>query len=148
MILLSRENLDPFQEYTDDEIWRVLEETDCRSIVDSLDEIINDEGSNLSSGQRQLLCFARAILKKSPILIMDEATSSLDVQKEATIVDYIRKSNQTVISIAHRVNSLLDYDRIVVLDSGRIAEEGSPKKLMSKENGLFRSLIENENGRQ
>uniref|UniRef100_T1KHX7 Uncharacterized protein n=2 Tax=Tetranychus urticae TaxID=32264 RepID=T1KHX7_TETUR len=141
-----RENLDPFQEYSDDEIWRVLEETDCRSIVDSLDEVISDEGSNLSSGQRQLLCFARAILKKSPILIMDEATSSLDVQKESAIVDYIRKSNRTVISIAHRLNSLLDYDRIIVLDSGKIVEEGFPKKLLTKENGIFRSLLESEKG--
>ncbi|XP_074600441.1 ATP-binding cassette sub-family C member 9-like isoform X2 [Brevipalpus obovatus] len=139
-----RENLDPFNEHSDEKIWRVLEELDLRGLASNLYENINTEAIGLSLGQQQLICFSRALLKDSPILILDEATSSLDAQKEGLVMDLVKRMNKTVISIAHRTTTLLDFDRVIVLEKGSIVEDGRPQDLLAKKEGLFRFLLRSE----
>lgn len=103
---------------------------------------------NLSSGQRQLLSLARALLAPSNILVLDEATSAIDIQTDALIQETLRSSvfaNRTIITIAHRINTILDSDRVVVLEKGTVKEVGTPMELMNKGReqggGLFWSLV-------
>eukprot|EP01017_Pseudomicrothorax_dubius_P035126 TRINITY_DN4883_c0_g1_i2.p1 TRINITY_DN4883_c0_g1~~TRINITY_DN4883_c0_g1_i2.p1 ORF type:complete len:1425 (+),score=392.81 TRINITY_DN4883_c0_g1_i2:120-4394(+) len=108
---------------------------------------VDDGGSNYSVGQRQLLCMARALVRRSKILLMDEATASIDQLTDSLIQKMIKTEfkNATVITIAHRLNTIIQYDRILVLSSGNIVEYDSPLNLMDKQDGTFASLI-NENG--
>lgn len=141
-----RQNLDPFDEYSDDELWRVLELSHLKVHVETmegkLETKINEGGSNLSAGQRQLMCLGRALLHRSNVLVLDEATSSVDVQTDKWIQDTIRTEckNKTIITIAHRLNTIIDSDRIIVLEKGSIAEFDSPAKLLENEDSLFYSL--------
>jgi ATP-binding cassette subfamily C (CFTR/MRP) protein 4 len=133
-----RFNLDPFERYTDDELWTALEKVELKKIVSSsvlkLQEQVSENGSNWSVGERQLICLARAILKNTKLIIMDEATSSVDVNTDNLIQQAIRKEfrDSTVLTIAHRLDTIIDFDRVLVLDSGRIVEFGSPKELLLK----------------
>ena len=100
------------------------------------------DGENFSVGQRQLLCLARALIKKSRILVMDEATAAVDFETDSLIQTTIRKEfqNVTVLTIAHRINTILDYDKIAVMDQGMLAEFDKPNVLLQNPNGLFTKL--------
>lgn len=141
-----RMNLDPFEKFRDEEIWRVLELAHLKDFVTSLPSRLEHEvaegGENLSLGQRQLLCLARALLRKSRILILDEATAAVDLETDDLIQSTIRKefAHCTVLTIAHRLNTILDSSRVMVLDSGKIVEFDSPNALLNKENGHFYSM--------
>ncbi|XP_041645026.1 canalicular multispecific organic anion transporter 1 [Cheilinus undulatus] len=140
-----RMNLDPFDKFSDEEIWRVLELSHLKDYVAGLQEGLQHEvaegGENLSVGQRQLLCLARALLRKSRILILDEATAAVDLETDDLIQTTIRKefSHCTVLTIAHRLHSIMDSSRVMVLDAGRIVEFDSPSNLLAEE-GHFYSM--------
>uniref|UniRef100_A0A8D2PN58 ABC-type glutathione-S-conjugate transporter n=1 Tax=Zosterops lateralis melanops TaxID=1220523 RepID=A0A8D2PN58_ZOSLA len=142
-----RMNLDPLNQYTDADIWTALELTQLKNFVADLPEQLEykctDQGENLSTGQKQLLCLARALLQKAKILILDEATAAVDLETDAQIQSMLRTQfrDSTVLTIAHRVNTVLDCDRILVLENGRIAEFDTPEHLIAQK-GLFYRLME------
>uniref|UniRef100_A0A3B3VBR8 ABC-type glutathione-S-conjugate transporter n=1 Tax=Poecilia latipinna TaxID=48699 RepID=A0A3B3VBR8_9TELE len=142
---MLRMNLDPFDKFSDEELWRVLELSHLKDYVAGLKEELQHEvaegGENLSVGQRQLLCLARALLRKSRILILDEATAAVDLETDDLIQTMIRKefSHCTVLTIAHRLHSIMDSSRVMVLDAGKIVEFDSPSNLMEKR-GHFYSM--------
>lgn len=109
-----------------------------------LDSPIQEGGNNLSSGQRQLLCMARALLRSSRILVLDEATSNVDQASDTLIQKTIRNafSHCTVLTIAHRLHTIADADRVMVLDQGQLREFDSPAELMKVDGGVFRGLME------
>jgi len=131
-----RSNLDPFEKYSDAELWRVLERTKLDTLVRGndmgLQGRIAEGGENLSVGERQLLCLARALLKKSRIIVMDEATAAVDHLTDEYIQETIRRecSTSTIITIAHRLNTLRDYDTILVLDHGNVVQMGPPQDVL------------------
>jgi ATP-binding cassette subfamily C (CFTR/MRP) protein 1 len=143
-----RYNLDPFKTSQEEELWEVLKKVQMAEVIarlpGGLDEQVAEGGENFSQGQRQLLCIARSLLRKPKILVMDEATASIDNSTDAIIQDMIRENfnDATVLTIAHRLNTIMDSDRVLVLDDGKIAEYDSPEVLLSKEDGLFRAMID------
>merc|ERR1712028_287591 len=143
-----RYNLDPFADKSDDELWDVLKKVEMGEAIailpNGLDDVVAEGGENFSQGQRQLLCIARSLLRKPKILVMDEATASIDNETDATIQRMIRENftDATVLTIAHRLNTIMDSDRILVLDDGKIVELDSPENLMLKESGHFKSMVE------
>ncbi|XP_060812927.1 ATP-binding cassette sub-family C member Sur isoform X1 [Bombus pascuorum] len=142
-----RENLDPLSEHEDRELWNALEVAQIKDIVASHPEGLNFEvkegGENFSSGQLQLLCMARAILRKSSIVVLDEATSALDAVTEKNLLKAVSTTfrNRTVIAIAHRVSALLDCDRVIVFHDGKIVEDGLPADLMQRQGGFFANML-------
>uniref|UniRef100_A0A8U7PAK7 ABC-type glutathione-S-conjugate transporter n=1 Tax=Corvus moneduloides TaxID=1196302 RepID=A0A8U7PAK7_CORMO len=142
-----RMNLDPLNQYTDADIWTALELTQLKNFVADLPEQLEykctDQGENLSTGQKQLVCLARALLRKATILVLDEATAAVDVETDVQIQSMLRTEfrDSTVLTITHRVNTLLDCDRILVLENGRIAEFDTPEHLIAQK-GLFYRLME------
>ncbi|KAM6916448.1 LOW QUALITY PROTEIN: ATP-binding cassette sub-family C member 2-like [Xenentodon cancila] len=140
-----RMNLDPFDRFSDEDIWRVLELSHLKDYVAGLGEglmhEVSEGGENLSVGQRQLLCLARALLKKSRILILDEATAAVDLETDNLIQNTIRKefAHCTVLTIAHRLHSIMDSSRVMVLDAGKIVEFDSPSNLLEKQ-GHFHAM--------
>ena len=138
-----RFNLDPLHEHTDMELWQVLQRVRLAASVRTLDDTIAEDGANLSAGQRQLLCIARALLARPSVIIMDEATSAVDAETDAFIQRVVRSefSDATVITIAHRLNTILDADKVLVLDNGRVVEFGPPKELMARRDGTFRQMV-------
>ncbi|GFF80745.1 ABC transporter ATP-binding protein/permease VMR1 [Aspergillus udagawae] len=154
-----REVLDPFAQHDDSELRDALrevgllpddhdpEENTAEGLsngVFSLDASIIEEGRNLSQGQKQLLCLARALVSRPKILIMDEATASIDMESDIRIQRTLRQVVRgcTLLVIAHRLSTIADFDRILVLDGGRVVEMGPPGELMKTENGVFRGLVE------
>lgn len=143
-----RSNLDPFFEFSDSEIYFVLDRSHLRDFVESqplkLNHKIEPNGGNLSIGQRQLICIGRTLLSKSQILVMDEATASVDNETDSLIQKTIRNEfkDKTVITIAHRLNTIMDSDMIMVLDQGELKEFDSPRNLLSNSNSLFSSLVQ------
>ena len=141
-----RQNLDPFSEYSDAQIWSSLEDVHLKEFVQSLKNKLEYEcaegGENLSVGQRQLLCLSRAILKKTKILVLDEATAAIDHSTDALIQNTIRKTfnDSTVLVIAHRLNTILDSTRILVLDSGQVKEFDAPHALLANKKSQFYSM--------
>ncbi|KAI9818464.1 MAG: hypothetical protein M1827_000523 [Pycnora praestabilis] len=142
-----RDNLDPGHVHDDTELWSVLEHARLKAHVSSmagkLEAQVHEGGSNLSQGQRQLISLARALLTPSNILVLDEATAAVDVETDALLQATLRSdifSDRTIITIAHRINTILDSDRIVVLDHGEVAEFDSPSKLVQQK-GLFYELV-------
>nr|XP_055048139.1 multidrug resistance-associated protein 1-like isoform X1 [Misgurnus anguillicaudatus] len=137
-----RMNLDPFDGYTDEDVWRALELSHLKNFVSGLPDKLNHEcsegGENLSLGQRQLVCLARALLRKTKILVLDEATAAVDLETDNLIQSTIRTQFEdcTVLTIAHRLNTIMDYTRVLVLDKGQMAEFGSPSELIA-EKGIF-----------
>ncbi|XP_004625600.2 canalicular multispecific organic anion transporter 1 [Octodon degus] len=138
-----RMNLDPFNKYSDEEIWKALELAHLKPFVAGLplglSHEVTEAGENLSIGQRQLLCLGRALLHKSKILILDEATAAVDLETDQLIQNTIRTefSHCTVITIAHRLHTIMDSDRIMVLDSGNIVEYDSPEELLERSGPFY-----------
>uniref|UniRef100_A0A8B9YA27 Multidrug resistance-associated protein 4 n=1 Tax=Bos mutus grunniens TaxID=30521 RepID=A0A8B9YA27_BOSMU len=143
-----RKNLDPFNKHTDEELWNVLEEVQLKEIIeelpDKMDTELVESGSNLSVGQKQLVCLARAILRKNQILIIDEATAHVDPSTDELIQKKIREkfAQCTVLTIAHRLSTIIDSDRIMVLDSGRLEEYDEPYVLLQNRDGLFYKMVQ------
>lgn len=143
-----RQNLDPFREYTDDQLWTALRESNLASAVNSmsgkLDAAVTEGGSNLSVGQRQLLCLARALLKNNKILVLDEATANVDQETDAQIQKTIKNQFKecTILTVAHRLNTIIEMDKVLVLDSGRIVEFDEPYLLLKNRNGIFSAMVE------
>ncbi|XP_054166166.1 ATP-binding cassette sub-family C member 4-like [Oppia nitens] len=143
-----RKNLDPFDEHPNDELWAALDEVQLRDVISqlpgTLDGQVTEGGSNFSVGQRQLVCLARAILRDNKILVLDEATANVDHQTDALIQRTIRHRfrNCTVLTIAHRLNTIIDSDKVLVLDAGQVVEYGAPHKLLEESpDGLFAQLV-------
>jgi len=145
-----RSNLDPFEEHTDEECWEVLERCHLLPLLRksspssssvTLDMSIS-QGGSLSAGERQLVALARAILRKTSIIILDEATSQIDSRLDDQIQKTIREelSSAMVITIAHRLKTIIDYDRILVLDGGKVVEFDEPRELLNKPDGVFRAM--------
>uniref|UniRef100_A0A8C6JAL6 Canalicular multispecific organic anion transporter 1 n=1 Tax=Melopsittacus undulatus TaxID=13146 RepID=A0A8C6JAL6_MELUD len=137
-----RMNLDPFDQYTDEEVWKALELAHLKTFVQDLPGrllyVVSEGGENLSVGQRQLVCLARALLRKAKILILDEATAAVDLETDHLIQTTIRSefADCTVLTIAHRLHTIMDSDRVMVLQAGRIVEFDSPEELLRKP-GVF-----------
>ncbi|KAJ3276362.1 Multidrug resistance-associated protein 4 [Terramyces sp. JEL0728] len=136
-----RFNLDPFDQFSDEQLWNALEAVELKStlelMAEKLDSPVTENGANWSVGERQLICLARAILKNTKLIVMDEATSSVDIHTDKLIQKAIRQkgglfSNATVLTIAHRLNTVIDYDKILVLEAGEIVEYGAPWDLLNK----------------
>ncbi|KFP85745.1 Canalicular multispecific organic anion transporter 1, partial [Acanthisitta chloris] len=140
-----RMNLDPFDEYSDEEIWKALELAHLKTYVQDLPErllhLVSEGGENLSVGQRQLVCLARALLRKAKILILDEATAAVDLETDHLIQTTIRSefADCTVLTIAHRLHTIMDSNRVMVLQAGRIVEYDSPEELLRKQ-GIFSAM--------
>ncbi|KAG0299227.1 hypothetical protein BGZ98_010242 [Dissophora globulifera] len=143
-----RSNLDPFGKRTDQELWEVLERSDLKQYVTSseggLDSQVSEFGENLSVGQRQLLCLARAMLTHARVIIMDEATASVDVATDVMLQKAIRVdfAQSTVLTIAHRLNTVIDYSRVLVLDHGEIKEFDTPANLLRRPDSVFASMVD------
>ncbi|GAV27214.1 hypothetical protein PMKS-000678 [Pichia membranifaciens] len=156
-----RENLDPFLEHSDEKLWDALCTAglitrDILPVIKQqskddenlhkfhLTRVVEDDGTNFSIGERQLIALARALVRKTKILILDEATSSVDYETDSKIQATIASqfSDCTILCIAHRLNTILNYDRIVVLDEGKVIEFDSPKTLFLNQNGHFRAMCD------
>lgn len=163
-----RDNLDPFHQYSDEELWKVLEMAHLKEHVESMKTDVKEEddkkkkekksepevpqvglharvlegGSNLSGGQKQLLCLARALLKTSKVLVLDEATASVDVQTDKIIQETIRSEfkDKTILTIAHRLDTIMDSDRVLVLEKGQVKEFDTPEALLKNQESEFYSL--------
>ncbi|CAK4840439.1 unnamed protein product, partial [Aphanomyces euteiches] len=141
-----RFNLDPSDMATDDDVWRVLKEVHLKEVIQSqggLDFQVAEKGGNLSVGQRQLVCIARALLRHSRVVVLDEATANIDLESDRLIQATIKSSfaGVTLLVIAHRLDTILDSDRILVMDKGRVCEFDTPTNLLAMKDGAFASLL-------
>lgn len=142
-----RDNLDPLGVHTDEEIWKSLEKCLLADVIsqkeEKLDTLVSEKGDNWSMGQRQLICLGRVLLRRSPILILDEATASVDTQTDSLLQNTIKTefADCTVISIAHRIPTVMGCDKVLVLDAGQVKEFGSPAFLLEQPSSLFKSLV-------
>ncbi|XAR56773.1 Xenobiotic-transporting ATPase [Bertholletia excelsa] len=142
-----RSNLDPLEEYTDEQIWEALDKCqlgdEVRKKEGKLDSAVTENGENWSMGQRQLVCLGRVLLKKSKVLVLDEATASVDTATDNLIQQTLKQhfSDCTVLTIAHRITSVLDSDMVLLLDHGLIMEYDSPNKLLENKSSLFAKLV-------
>ncbi|KAF9933077.1 hypothetical protein FBU30_006578 [Linnemannia zychae] len=143
-----RENLDPFDELTDADLWEALERAHLKehisSLAGGLSFKVSQNGDNFSVGQRSLICLARALLRKTKVLILDEATAAVDVETDELIQKTIRKEfkDRTILTIAHRIKTVMDSDKILVLEKGRVEEYESPQTLLQRPDSLFYSLAQ------
>ncbi|KAL0707983.1 hypothetical protein Bca4012_074409 [Brassica carinata] len=142
-----RSNLDPLEEHTDDQIWEALDKCqlgdEVRKKELKLDSPVSENGQNWSVGQRQLVCLGRVLLKRSKVLVLDEATASVDTATDNLIQETLRQhfSDCTVITIAHRISSVIDSDMVLLLDQGLIKEHDSPAKLLEDKSSSFSKLV-------
>ena len=145
-----KKNMDPFSQYTDQQLWTALEEVQLKAVVEDLPGQLNfrlrESGTNLSVGERQLVCLARALVQRSKIIIMDEATANVDYKTDRLIQEVIRHKfkDSTVLTIAHRLNTIMDYDKVLVLDGGRVVEFDNPDVLI-RNGGLFAEMVKSHN---
>lgn len=142
-----RRSLDPADKYTDAELWNILVKVQMKSTVERREGQlycpVTENGANFSVGERQLICFARALLFNKKVIVMDEATSSMDAGTDDLIQKIIRRemTHCTVMTIAHRLSTVIDYDRIIVLDDGKVVEMGSPNMLLNNKLSYFYKLF-------
>jgi ABC-type multidrug transport system fused ATPase/permease subunit len=142
-----RSNLDPFEECTDDEIHDALAKVGMQQRLANdgqLNSVVLEQGSNFSVGQRQLLCLARALLRRgSRFVLMDEATANIDPGLDRLIQNTVKTAlaKHTVITIAHRLHTVLEYETILVLDKGKVAESGRPWVLAKDKKSILRNMI-------
>ncbi|XP_030745870.1 probable multidrug resistance-associated protein lethal(2)03659 [Sitophilus oryzae] len=138
-----RQNIDPYDKFTDKEIWDTLEKVHMRDHINSLELTITDHGSNFSTGQRQLICLARAIIKKNKIVVLDEATANMDPETEVQAQAAIRRNfaECTVFIIAHRLQSVIECDKIIVMDQGKIVEFDNPLNLIENKKSHFAQML-------
>jgi len=142
-----RDNLDPFGDFSDEAIWRVLKQVHLSDTVTQfgagLQFGISERGENLSIGQQQLLCIGRALLKDSKIVVLDEATANVDTATDELIQVTIKETfvDKTVLIIAHRMNTIMHCDKIAVMDAGQVAEFDSPSELLAQSSSFFASLV-------
>lgn len=143
-----RKNLDPFDEYSDEVLWSALEQVEMKEAIAELPAglhtHVSEGGTNYSVGQRQLVCLARAIIRNNKILVMDEATANVDPHTDLLIQTTIRKkfANCTVLTIAHRLHTVMDSDKILVIDAGNVKEFDHPSILLKNPDGVFYRLVE------
>ncbi|QLQ81220.1 hypothetical protein HG537_0E05750 [Torulaspora globosa] len=156
-----RYNLDPFQRYSTETLWKAIELSHLEPHIvnmchkenkngqqptreEMLETKITENGGNLSVGQRQLLCLSRALLNDSKVLVLDEATAAVDMETDKIIQETIRSEfkDKTILTIAHRIDTVLDSDRIIVLDAGEVKEFDTPENLLSNKQSLFYALCE------
>ncbi|KAG8381914.1 hypothetical protein BUALT_Bualt05G0022300 [Buddleja alternifolia] len=143
-----RFNLDPFGEHNDPDLWEALERAHLKDVIRrspfGLDAEVLEGGENFSVGQRQLLSLARALLRRSKILVLDEATAAVDVRTDALIQKTIREEFKscTMLTIAHRLNTIIDSDQILVLDSGQVVEYDTPENLLENEASAFCNMVQ------
>ncbi|XP_052813608.1 multidrug resistance-associated protein 1-like isoform X2 [Mya arenaria] len=141
-----RMNLDPMDEQSDSDVWDSLEHAHLKTFVEELptrlEYEVGEGGQNLSVGQRQLVCLARSLLRRGKILVLDEATAAVDLETDALIQDTIRQEFKdcTVLTIAHRLNTVIDYDRILVLSEGEVKEFDNPQNLLQDTRSIFYSM--------
>jgi len=148
-----RTNIDPTNSASDADIWVALEHAHLKEHImknmgGTLEAEISEGGANLSAGQRQLVCFARALLRHTKILVLDEATSSIDLETDDAVQQILRGpdfAGVTTITIAHRINTIMDSDMVLVMDQGKVAEYDTPANLLAKPDSVFASLV-NEAG--
>ncbi|XP_071487723.1 ATP-binding cassette sub-family C member 10-like [Diadema antillarum] len=131
-----KENLDPFGRFTDQQLWSVLEKCHLADVVKRMGDLtaeVGEGGKVFSSGERQLLCLARAMLTKAKVLCIDEATASVDMETDKHMQRAIREEfkESTVLTIAHRIDTIADSDRILVMNEGRVVEFGEPSIITS-----------------
>uniref|UniRef100_A0A3P8PBH8 ATP-binding cassette sub-family C member 5 n=1 Tax=Astatotilapia calliptera TaxID=8154 RepID=A0A3P8PBH8_ASTCA len=142
-----RSNLDPFNQYSEEKIWDALERSHMKECVSQLplklESEVVENGENFSVGERQLLCMARALLRRCKVLILDEATAAMDAEMDALIQETIRSSfhHCTTLTIAHRLHTVLASDRIMVLNQGQVVEFDEPSKLLANENSRLCSML-------
>uniref|UniRef100_A0A1D1Z236 ABC transporter C family member 9 n=2 Tax=Anthurium amnicola TaxID=1678845 RepID=A0A1D1Z236_9ARAE len=142
-----RANLDPMEEYSDLQVWEALDKCQLGDLVHEkekkLDATVVENGENWSAGQRQLFCLGRALLKRGSILVLDEATASVDSATDSTIQQIIRQEfkDNTVVTIAHRIHTVIDSDLVLVLSEGKVQEYDAPAKLLEREDSAFSKLI-------
>lgn len=147
-----RYNLDPFSEHKEEDIWKVLEKVHLANTVKQLPDQLNfmvvDNGQNFSVGERQLLCIGRALMRNSKILVLDEATAAVDIQTDELIQKTIRESfvDRTVITIAHRLNTVIDSNKIMFLDKGELKEFDEPDRLLERKESMFSKLVDATGG--
>ncbi|WCJ26432.1 ABC transporter C family member 10 [Euphorbia peplus] len=142
-----RYNLDPLSEHSDQDIWKVVEKCHLKAAIqgkeNGLNSPVTQDGSNWSMGQRQLFCLGRALLKRSRILVLDEATASIDNWTDSVIQKTIRTefAECTIITVAHRIPTVMDCTKVLAISDGKLAEYDEPLKLMSKEGSIFGQLV-------
>lgn len=140
-----RLNLDPYDNTTDEQMRSALEKVGLWSAIEAKGGLDAEFASELlSHGQMQIFCLARALLRPGKIVVMDEISSAVDREADALMQEVIRKEfkDKTVITVAHRVDTVIDYDKVAVLGEGKLVEYGSPDQLMVIEGGIFRGLVE------
>ncbi|XP_031345180.1 probable multidrug resistance-associated protein lethal(2)03659 isoform X2 [Photinus pyralis] len=138
-----RSNLDPYSEHSDKTLWDALDEVEMKRCFKSLDATIVEGGMGMSVGQKQLFCLARAVVRDNSILVLDEATANIDLQTDALIQRTIKRrfSDCTVITIAHRLHTIMDSDNIIVMDASECVQFGPPSVLLADENNLFYGMV-------
>lgn len=142
-----RYNLDPFNSFSDEDIWWALEKSFLKPAIEALPQklgaLVAENGENFSVGQRAQVCLARALLRRSKILVLDEATASVDMETDENIQRTVRNEfgSATILTIAHRLNTIVDYDRVLVMEFGRVKEYDTPANLLRNPNSAFSAMV-------